>query len=303
MREGTLIGPIIIAIGLIAAAIVLAVVGTLLDTADGAADLRLGRAEAEAQALREEIARIEGDLRETKADLARLREEIALSAGRGGGAAGPGATPGAIPYHGLTPPTAFTGPAGEILGMAEHPETEAVTETMVIANRRFNEGITQPRPRVMLELLGEPGANYSQDCQGITNPTLRANVETRQVGPIRTTMLKPALDSLERIMARLQAEEPDIFAKIGTAGALCVRFIRGSTTAISNHSWGTAIDLTLQGELDGFGDGGTQFGLLLLAELFNEEGWFWGATFGREDSMHFEVGEETLRAWRAQGLI
>jgi len=302
MREGTLIGPIIIAIGLIAAAVVLAVVGTLLDTADGAADLRLGRAEAEAQALREEIARIDGDLRETKADLARLREEIALSAGRGGTVAPP-ATPGAVRFNGLTPPATFTGPAGEILGMAEHPETEAVTETMVIANRRFNEGITQPRPRVMLELLGQPGANYSQDCQGITNPALKAVTETRQVGPIRVTMLKPALESLERIMARLQAQEPDIFAKIGTAGALCVRFIRGSTTAISNHSWGTAIDVTLQGELDGFGDGGTQFGLLLLAELFNEEGWFWGATFGREDSMHFEVGEETLRAWRAQGLI
>ncbi len=303
MREGTLIGPIIIAIGLIAAAVVLAVVGTLLDTADGAADLRLGRAEAEAEALRAEIIRVEGDLRETKADLARLREEIALAAGRGGGVAAVGATAGAVALSGLTPPTAFTGPAAEILGMAEHPETEAVTETMVIANRRFNEGITQPRPRVMLELLGQPGANYSQDCQGITNPTLRANVETRQIGPIRTTMLKPALDSLERIMARLEAEEPDIFAKIGTAGALCVRFIRGSTTAISNHSWGTAIDLTLEGQLDGFGDGGTQFGLLLLAELFNEEGWYWGATFGREDSMHFEVGEETLRAWRAQGLI
>ncbi|MCU0906234.1 MAG: M15 family metallopeptidase [Rhodobacteraceae bacterium] len=301
MREGPLIGPIIIAIGLIAAAIVLAVVGTLLDTADGAADLRLGRAEAESQALREEIARLDGDLRETRADLARLREEIALSAGRGGPTAP--LTPGGVRFNGLAPPTSFTGPAGEILGMAEHPETEAVTETMVIANRRFNEGITQPRPRVMLELLGEPGSGYSQDCQGITNPALKASTETRQVGPVRVTMLKPALDSLERIMARLQAQEPDIFAKIGTAGALCVRFIRGSTSAISNHSWGTAIDLTLQGELDGFGDGGTQFGLLLLAELFNEEGWFWGATFGREDSMHFEVGEETLRAWRAQGLI
>jgi hypothetical protein len=128
-------------------------------------------------------------------------------------------------------------------------------------------------------------------------------LETRQVGPIRVTMLKPALDSLERIVAQLREQEPDIYAALGTAGALCVRLIRGSTRAISNHSWATAIDVKLQGQLDGFGDGGTQFGLLLLAELFNEEGWYWGATYSREDSMHFEVGVETLRRWQQEGLI
>ncbi|MFC6762357.1 M15 family metallopeptidase [Sulfitobacter porphyrae] len=50
----------------------------------------------------------------------------------------------------------------------------------------------------------------------------------------------------------------------------------GSRSSVSNHSWGTAIDVKLEGRLDGFGDGGTQFGLILLAELFNEEGWYWG---------------------------
>ncbi len=131
---------------------------------------------------------------------------------------------------------------------------------------------------------------------------LKALLETRQIGPIRITMIKPALDSLERIMGRLQETEPDIYASIGTAGALCVRLIRGSSSSISNHSWGTAVDLKLEGRLDGFGDGSTQFGLLIIAELFNEEGWFWGATYSREDSMHFEVGVETLRSWASAGL-
>ncbi len=96
---------------------------------------------------------------------------------------------------------------------------------------------------------------------------------------------------------------PDIYAKVGTAGAICARFIRGSNTAVSNHSWGTAIDLTLEGQLDPFADGGTQFGLLILAEYFNDEGWFWGAAYNREDSMHFEVGAETLQTWAAAGLL
>jgi hypothetical protein len=178
-----------------------------------------------------------------------------------------------------------------------------MTEQMMLARDQFNKGVSQPRNRIMLEVLGQPRQQYGVNCQSVTNPNLKALLETRQVGPIRVTMIKPALDSLERIMRRLQAEEPDIYAAMGTAGALCVRLIRGSRSSISNHSWGTAIDLKLEGRLDGFGDGSTQFGLLLVAELFNEEGWYWGATYSREDSMHFEVGVETLRAWQAEGLL
>ena len=181
--------------------------------------------------------------------------------------------------------------------------TENLTEQMKLAKTRFNKGITQPRNRTMLELLGQPRDSYNTDCQPMTNPRLKELLETRQIGPIKVTMLRPALESLERVMTRLKETDPDIYAKVGTAGALCVRFIRGSSTSISNHSWATAIDLTLEGQLDGFADGGTQFGLLILAEYFNDEGWFWGAAYNREDSMHFEVGEETLRAWAAEGKL
>ena len=133
-------------------------------------------------------------------------------------------------------------------------------------------------------------------------------LNTSEVGaptynPIKATMLKPALDSLERIVAKLQKDEPDIAAKLGTAGALCVRLIRGSNSSVSNHSFGTAIDITLQGELDPFADGTMQIGLIILAEHFNEEGWYWGGGYNREDGMHFEVGEETLQKWVDDGLL
>jgi D-alanyl-D-alanine dipeptidase len=49
---------------------------------------------------------------------------------------------------------------------------------------------------------------------------------------------------------------------------LCARFVRGSTTTISNHSWGTAIDLTLDGVLDRRGDGRVQVGLTRIAPIF-----------------------------------
>ena len=287
MRQGTLIGPIIVAIGLIAAGIVFAVVGTLLETADGTMEIRIDSTDQEVARLRAEIAKLQEEQREMRTELRKLAEEVALK----------GNAP-AVAAPTLTAP--------EIDGLDETGDdavTEDMTDEMITAKNRFNRGVTQPRNRTMLEIMGHPRSSYSTNCEPVTNPRLKALMETRRVGPIRVTMLKPALESLERIVKKLEASEPDIHAALGTAGALCARLIRGSKSSVSNHSWGTAIDLKLEGKLDGFGDGGTQFGLLLLAELFNEEGWYWGAGFRREDSMHFEVGEETLRKWLAEGKL
>lgn len=287
MGRGSLIGPIIVAIGVVIAAMAFAVVTVLLETADSGTELRLARMEealAAETAARETLAEEARLLRE---DLARLRDETSLIANRTGARKVPEAGTG-----GLLPDEDF-----------ESQGTQALTETMKLAKARFNKGITQPRNRTMMEILGPPRDSYNTDCQAVTNPRLKALMETRQVGPIRVTMLRPALDSLQRVLDRLKQTDPDIHAKLGTAGAVCARFIRGSTTSVSNHSWGSAIDLTLQGELDRFADGGTQFGLLILAEYFNDEGWYWGAAYNREDSMHFEVGEETLRAWKAEGRL
>lgn len=293
MRQGALIGPIIVAIGLVIAAIAFAVVGALLETADGSAELRLNRNEAELAAHRGDIDSLQAELRDAQVEIERLSEEIAIQASQ-------------QPVIVATPVPELAAPAPDAIGdeeVEDHGGTAQMTEVMRLAKTRFNRGVTQPGNRVMLEVLGHPRDNYSTECQAVTQPRLKALMETRQIGPIRVTMVKPALDSLERILAELQKSEPDIYSALGTAGAMCARLIRGSRTAVSNHSWGTAIDLKLEGQLDGFADGGTQFGLLLLAELFNKEGWYWGATYSREDSMHFEVGVETMRKWQAEGLL
>lgn len=302
MRRGSLAGAVVIAIGLVAAAIAFAVVTTLLDTADATLDQRLARIEETLAAESAERRALSDALAEAQAEVARLREDLTLLANRPAPAPPPlpKAPAPAVEREGqLVAPDAGAGENFE----GPPPETQALTEVMELADQRFNRGITQPRNATMLEVLGQPRDSYGTDCQPVTDPRLRALLDTREIGAIRVTMLRPALDSLQRIMDRLRETEPDIYAKIGTAGALCARLIRGSRSSISNHSWGTAIDLTLEGELDGFADGGTQLGLVVLAEFFNEEGWFWGATYGREDSMHFEVGEETLRAWAAQELL
>jgi D-alanyl-D-alanine carboxypeptidase len=292
MQSNSLIAPIIVAIGVVIAAVAFAIVTTLLESADSGADLRLTRLEEAFDAEAGQRARLEAEIGALKADLARLRDDMSLIANRAPAADTPVAD---VP---LAPDPLTAAEDSQHLS-----ETEALTEQMIANRNKFNQGVTQPRNKTMLALLGRPREDLGTDCRSISNPRLKDLVETRQVGPIKATMLKPALDSLERIVAKLQEDEPDIAAKLGTAGALCVRLIRGSNSAVSNHSFGTAIDITLQGELDPFADGTMQIGLVILAEHFNAEGWYWGGGYNREDGMHFEVGEETLRAWVESGQI
>ena len=91
-------------------------------------------------------------------------------------------------------------------------------------------------------------------------------------------------------MERLRTNEAGIYAALGTAGALCARHVRGAPGTVSSHAWGLAVDLTLDRQLDRMGDEQAQFGLAVLAEYFNDAGWYWGAGYGREDAMHFEPG-------------
>ena len=78
-------------------------------------------------------------------------------------------------------------------------------------------------------------------------------------------------------------------------GAFYPRFIRGSKTSLSNHSWGTALDINayangLGKKPAGMGEDGC---LLPLVGLMHECGLYWGGHFSRQDGMHIEVGVST----------
>jgi len=81
---------------------------------------------------------------------------------------------------------------------------------------------------------------------------------------------------------------------------LCCRYQRNSTTSISNHSWGTAVDLKIDGHLDERGDDTVQYGLTLIAPIFNRFGWYWGAMFPTEDAMHFEASLSLAQTIQSQ---
>jgi len=181
---------------------------------------------------------------------------------------------------------------------------DTYAQVVLIAQRRnINTELRHATPDFLETFLGRPRETLTDDCQEMTNPKLRAMLRVQQVGPIRVRMLQPAIDSLERVLEEVRAVDPDLYARIDTAGSLCVRQIRGSVGRLSSHSFGLSVDLNIDGQLDTLGDGKTQLGLTILADFFQEEGWIWGAGFGREDSMHFEVSRDLLEEWRAAGLI
>lgn len=181
---------------------------------------------------------------------------------------------------------------------------DAYAQVVLIANRRnVNAGISVGGPRFLEGFLGRPRENLSNDCEPMTDPKLKSLVQLADVGPIRVQMLRPAIESLTRVFEKVRATDPDLYARINTAGSLCVRQIRGTIGRTSTHSFGLAVDLNIDGRLDTLGDGKTQLGLTILADFFRAEGWVWGAGFGREDSMHFEVSKQMLEEWREQGRL
>jgi hypothetical protein len=172
---------------------------------------------------------------------------------------------------------------------------------------QYNVGLSSPSNSRMIELLGNPRDSFSGDCQPVTNKTLARKISTQKIGKVRLTGLNIAIESLKSIFVRVSVEIPALIPQLSTAGMLCCRRVKlpGGVLgrSISNHSWGTAVDVRVDGELDVQGDGRAQRGLLILSTYFNAAGWVWGASFPREDAMHFEVSAQLLTKWSRDGLI
>lgn len=177
----------------------------------------------------------------------------------------------------------------------------ALTDLIPIPSN-INTGLSSAKQLTMKSLLGTPRGSFNDSCQPVTNAFLKSIIKTVDVGPFRVTGLIPAIDSLKEVLADIRLEQPEVFAVLGTEGMLCARFMRNSSN-ISMHSWGTAIDLKLDGILDAPGNNKTQRGLALIAPIFNRHGWFWGGGFPTEDAMHFECSDQKIRQLHDAGVF
>jgi hypothetical protein len=178
----------------------------------------------------------------------------------------------------------------------------AITDLIPIPSG-INPGLNAARQITMKTLLGNPRGSFARDCQPVTNPVLRSLIRTEDVGPFRVTGLAPAVEILRAVFADIRRDEPEVFEALGSSGMLCARLVRGSAVSISNHSWGTAIDLNLNGMLDQRGNRRVQVGLARIAPIFNRHGCFWGAAFPVEDAMHFELSDQKIRELHAAGVF
>jgi len=119
---------------------------------------------------------------------------------------------------------------------------------------------------------------YSVNCQPVTNPTLSGRILSATVGPFNATGLDSAITSLRAVMTTVQTGQRLVYRALGTAGMLCARYgPRGSTTVISKPLVGYSHRPYHDGVLDPRANNQVQFGLQLIAPIFNAQGWFWGA--------------------------
>src|SRR5262249_3007559 len=107
----------------------------------------------------------------------------------------------------------------------------AITDLIDIPGR-INARVSSATQTPLLSALGNPRGDYDDTCREVTHPGMRALIATRDVGPFRARGLVPALDALTAIFAEIKREDGEVFAALGTAGMLCARFVRGSTSAL-----------------------------------------------------------------------
>ena len=171
--------------------------------------------------------------------------------------------------------------------------------------QNVNEGLTNTGNHFMISMLGNPKSSYSSGCDNNNlNVAFGRNIVWgKRAVSIGVSGHHLAVDSLREVLEEAELYYPELVAGLVSEGMLCCRYVRNSRSSISNHSWGTAVDIKVNGVLDQPYNNKVQYGLTLLAPIFNKHGWFWGATFRNEDGMHFEVSEEKILQWEAEGKL
>ncbi len=172
----------------------------------------------------------------------------------------------------------------------------------------INVGLSSASETTMISLLGKPNVTKNDDCYNdLASPPTKALLTSATIAKFKVRGIKPAVASLVSVFNNIQSLDQSLLDASGSEGMLCVRLRRPTSgapsTHLSNHSWGTAIDIAVDGKTIGNGKGKVQLGIATIIPLFNKAGWFSGVGFGAEDDMHFEVANETMHAWAASGLL
>jgi hypothetical protein len=170
----------------------------------------------------------------------------------------------------------------------------------------INVGLSPAKEATMISILGSPSVPLTTACQnGKASTKVKHLQETRQITAVfKLTGIKPALDSVQAVLAKVFAANPGLDAVLSTEGMLCVRRRKPTNGSVShklsNHSWGTAVDFKIVGfEAPGNTKQNVPKFIALMIKDFNHAGWLSGIAFN--DSMHFEIADETIKEMSAAG--
>ncbi|MFC9683614.1 M15 family metallopeptidase [Streptomyces sp. NPDC056948] len=167
----------------------------------------------------------------------------------------------------------------------------------------LNAGVSACPTSLLIARYGQPRDLVTHECQALTSPFWEGRMVTDQVGTFRVRGHRQAVALFQDAFAALEQAAPELYARTGTSGMLCVRHVRGRPEVLSNHALGLALDVTLDNRVAISDDGQVEQGLLTLHEVFNPFGIFWGAGLRPEDAVHFEVGAEVVHRWIDEGVF
>lgn len=122
----------------------------------------------------------------------------------------------------------------------------------------------------------------------ITIPQLRGVEGAPKTGRIRVHTL--VQEQMRALFAKW--EEKELLQLVKTwEGSFVPRYVRGSSSTLSNHTWGTAFDINAQWNPRGAVPAlrSREGSVRELVPVANEYGFYWGGHFTRRDGMHFEV--------------
>jgi hypothetical protein len=164
--------------------------------------------------------------------------------------------------------------------------------------------IPSPTTAQLLATLGTPSQHLqSWVCGKLENKSLSSLLGTDSIGPLKVTLLKPALVSLKAIFAEIAKTQPDLIQGASNLGTLCVRTTRpapGGSGRLSAHAFGTAIDIAFGHKGPSLWDNASQS---RAAPFFERAGWTWGGRWKQPDPIHFEVGGSLIASWAASGKL
>ena len=187
--------------------------------------------------------------------------------------------------------------------MSIHTQLRRELGGEVVLPSGANANLNPSRSSINTTLIGLPRGQFTAIAAEPECPEFRQLLETADLGPFMVTGLMPAVRSLRAIVTDISLEEPELYARLGCSQMLACRNAKGSKSIISSHSWGVALDLTIDGRCYTDGKDWVMDALMKLYPIFNRHGFYWGYGFGLIDAMHFEASDELIRSWAAAGAL